>query len=60
MCNRERENPFVYKLANGEIMVDFRIEERFSVDEWLRLVRDVNDRMFHLLMERHQKGNDHG
>jgi hypothetical protein len=60
MCNRERENPFVYKLANGEVMVDFRIEERFSLEEWLRLVRNVNDRIFHLLMEPHVRGRDNG
>ena len=56
VCNRERENPFVYKLANGEVMVDFRIEERFSVEEWLKLVRDVNDRILYLTMELCQKG----
>jgi hypothetical protein len=58
MCNHERENPFVYKLPNGEVMVDFRIEERFSVEEWLKLVRNVNDRMFHLLMQQHVRTGD--
>jgi hypothetical protein len=60
MCNRRRENPFVYKLANGEVMVDFRIAERFSVEEWLKLVCNVNNRMFHLLMEQHVRGGDNG
>jgi hypothetical protein len=60
VCNRKRENPFVYKLPNGEVMVDFRLEERFSVEEWVKLVRNVNDRLFDLLMERQRKGRANG
>jgi hypothetical protein len=48
----ERENPFVYKLANGEVYVDFHVEERFSAQEWLELVHKVNHRLFALLREK--------
>jgi hypothetical protein len=46
-----RHHPFVYKLANGQVMVDFHVETRFTVEEWVELVREVNDRMFELMMQ---------
>jgi hypothetical protein len=60
MCDHERENPFVYKLPNGEVYIDFRLEERFSVREWLELVDTVNRRVFALLMnnQRRREVND--
>ncbi len=53
---REHENPFVYKLANGDVYVDFHVEERFSVRQWLELVHKVNHRLFALLNNHREKG----
>ncbi len=55
MCDHERENPFVYKLATGDVYVDFHVEERFSAREWLELVHKVNHRLFALLMNDHRE-----
>jgi hypothetical protein len=52
MCNHERENPMVYKMIDGRVYVDFHVDERFDAEEWLELVRKVNDKLFELLMER--------
>ena len=56
VCLQKRENPLVYKLANGNVYVDFHVEERFSVRQWLELVHKVNHRLFALLNNHREKG----
>ncbi len=59
VCLQNRENPLVYKLANGNVYVDFHVEERFSAREWLELMHKVNQRLVALLMNNHrEKGVD--
>jgi hypothetical protein len=56
----KRHYPFVYKLPNGEVMVDFHVETRFTAEEWLQLVCTVNGKLFALLMQdyRREKGGE--
>ncbi len=53
----QRHDPFVYQLTDGKVFVDFHVETRFTVEEWVELVDKVNDRLFHLLMEDHRSKN---